>query len=62
MSLCKLSIPPNATDQEIREIAKQYNFNGEYATTICKHCGMFWADENGNTNTAKIIPHCKECH
>lgn len=48
------------TDKEIRAAVKSREFNGYYATKICK-CGEFWASPDGHTNTAKIVEVCKKC-
>ncbi len=49
------------TDQELREEIKKHKFNGLYAKTICRKCLEFTVDEDGNTDTAKIVPACPSC-
>ena len=55
MSVIKLKLPENPTDENLREAAHKNKFSGEYTTKICRNCGMFWANPDGNYKTAKII-------
>jgi hypothetical protein len=60
-TVVKLDIPENASDETIKQIAKKNRFNGAYATTICRKCGMFISNPNGNCEKAKIVDSCKFC-
>lgn len=48
------------TDDEIRSAVKPM-MNGGYCTKICKKCGNYYTDPDGNTNTAEIIQQCISC-
>lgn len=49
------------TEQELRNWVKKDDFNGKLATTICKNCGCFSVNAQGNTDTAKIFESCQGC-
>ena len=57
----KLDISPDMTVSEIREVARKNKNNGSYATHICRKCGMYWVDEDGDCETAIIQDGCKKC-
>jgi hypothetical protein len=60
MRTIKLRTEEGMTDQEIRETARK-SPNGEYATEICKGCGSYKVDPEGNLTKAKIVGTCREC-
>jgi len=47
-------------DHEVRDRTKQMP-NGDYATKICKKCGSYWQQPDGDWKTAEIVTICKEC-
>ncbi len=62
MYLTKLNITPNMSDEQLRQVAHDEGFNGEYVSKICRKCGMYWANEDGDWRFAKIVDSCKECN
>lgn len=56
----RLDISPKMSDEQIREEALKA-YNGSYIYKICKGCGSFWAKEDGQLDSAKIINQCGEC-
>jgi len=51
------------TDDDIRtwlmKNAAQNNYS--YVTKVCRKCGSFYMDENGDSRTAKIVDVCRHC-
>jgi hypothetical protein len=60
-TVIKLDLPKNASDNQIRDVARNNKFNGSYATKICRSCGMFISHPDGNSETAEIVDSCKWC-
>ena len=61
MNLNNIEIRPRMTDNEIREMVAEHPSNGEYATDVCRECGNFYSNLDGNALTAKIHEECKKC-
>ena len=61
MEKLKLKVVGGETDGELRQLAKQHPFNGEYTTEICRRCGLFRANLDGHWETAKIVDVCGQC-
>jgi len=49
------------SDDDIKNLVKKKYPNGEYCFTICKNCGMYYHDFNGDTNNASIVDKCNHC-
>ena len=48
------------TDKEVKDITRKET-NGDYCTQVCKGCGMYHTDPEGNLNIAHVVSTCKEC-
>lgn len=49
------------TDTELREKTKSNSANGAYAVWICRYCGHFGTDPEGNVLTAELRNVCGHC-
>ena len=50
------------TDAEIREwLSNSTMTNAGYTTKVCRTCGSWNMDENGNAKTAEIVEVCRTC-
>lgn len=54
------SVFPGMKDAAIRQAVKECP-NGEYAFKICRQCGAYWVQPNGNTDTAYMVDACSVC-
>lgn len=62
MSLSGVCKVPNTDlpDDQLRQSIVVLS-NGKYATMICRGCGIYHVDPDGNYKTAKIVSTCKAC-
>ncbi len=35
--------------------------NGEYCTQICRKCGVYHVERNGDYKNAKVVSQCRSC-
>lgn len=57
---CHIPHTKGMSDTELKAAVKDL-FNGEYAKIICRGCGLYLTNEDGNHTTAKIVSKCKSC-
>ena len=50
----------SGSDQDLRDRIQTYA-NGHYVIQICKGCGVYLSDPDGNTDTAVIVDQCRMC-
>jgi len=60
MRYVKIKIYGTETDEEILSIVGKLP-NGSYCTKVCRGCGMFFCNENGDIRTAKVVDVCRRC-
>lgn len=60
----KINIAPgfrkNMTDDELKAWVRPQG-NGAYTTQICRYCGSYYFDYDGDIDTAEIVDICKKC-
>ena len=50
------------TDAQLREAVWNHGHgNCYYAVAICRKCGRFWTQPDGDARTAEIQKQCREC-
>ncbi len=61
MEMCQVAVTAGMDDEMLRVTVEAHPVNGSYAVKICRKCGRFRFDEEGNAKTAKIVGECKGC-
>ena len=60
-SRVRMPVNSDMTDEQVREVAWNFDGNGSYSTDICRKCGSYLCMLDGDSKKAKIHESCNNC-